>query len=381
MSFDEEEVTAKDREPGPDVTRKLFRQWQMARRGRFPAEDMTNPVWRWLFRGRVDPYHANERFKSRLKKMLGTIDFPNEPRWAGCRLGQSRTQLSDGRLFWIAGEHEDFYDPDFYIYNDVIVQQADGDTQIYGYPETSFRPTDFHSATLVNDEKTILLIGSIGYPEQRDIGRTPIYALDTENFQIDEIASTGNHPGWISKHTATLSEDESSIIISGGEVMTEDGLLESIDDWSLTLADFRWTRLTLRKWIRFQVGRADQTGLHLWNYDMRKFSLEHPGAGLDREDDLADEIGAEPNMEAYDALYKPPVPHSPVDQDPENEDGWRTKKVTIEGVPVRYTDEMEHLTVTIEGDLPKTIVDSLAKDLCSKLALVENTDCRIKWID
>ena len=109
MMLDDEEIKEEDRESGPDVTPKLFRKWQKARRGSIVAEDMTNPVWVWLFRGRVDPYHASERFKSRLGKLLGSIDFPDEPCWAGCRMGQSRTELADGRVFWIAGEHEDYY--------------------------------------------------------------------------------------------------------------------------------------------------------------------------------------------------------------------------------------------------------------------------------
>ena len=40
---------------------------------------------------------------------------------SGCsrffRLGGTRTELSDGRVIWIGGEHEDGYDPDFCIYN------------------------------------------------------------------------------------------------------------------------------------------------------------------------------------------------------------------------------------------------------------------------
>lgn len=380
MTYDDE-VRDADRDPGPDVTPKLFRQWQLARRGEAPAEDMTNPVWRWLFRGRVDPYHANERFRSRLAKMLRKTDFPSAPRWAGCRMGQSRTKLADGRTFWIAGEHEDYYDPDFFIYNDVIVEREDGEVRIYGYPEATFRPTDFHSATAIDNDKKILLIGSIGYSSERQSGQTQIYSLDTESLAIDEVDSTGNPPGWLSKHNAHLSDDGSTIVVSGGEVMTEDGFLENIDEWSLSLRDFSWTRLTMRRWVRFQVARIDQSGLHLWQYEMRRFAIEHPRSGLDREDDLADEIGTEPDMEAYASLYTPTVSHSPIDPDPENDDDWREKRITIDGVLVRYTDDMDRLTVTVQGDLPKEVIESLAVDLKEKLERIENTECQIKWIE
>ena len=71
----------------------------------------------------------------------------------------------------IAGEHEDFYDPDFCIYNDVFVERARRPPGIYRYPKDVFPPTDFHTATLVGDE--IILIGSLGYRDLRRAGRSP----------------------------------------------------------------------------------------------------------------------------------------------------------------------------------------------------------------
>ena len=73
--------------------------------------------------------------------------------WCFDRFGTSKTALEDGRTVHIGGEHEDFYDPDFHIYNDVIVVSSSGQVAIYGYPLEAFPPIDFHSATLVG--KTI----------------------------------------------------------------------------------------------------------------------------------------------------------------------------------------------------------------------------------
>lgn len=39
--YKNDRVIASGREPGLEVTSKLFRAWQVARRGRIPAEDMT----------------------------------------------------------------------------------------------------------------------------------------------------------------------------------------------------------------------------------------------------------------------------------------------------------------------------------------------------
>ena len=48
---------------------------------------------------------------------------------------------------------------------------------------------------------------------------------------------------------------------------------------------------------------------------------------------------------------------------------------------MHYVDDMDHVTVTIEGNLDRAIVESLAEDLRAKLALVENVECWIKWIE
>ncbi len=93
------------------------------------------------------------------------------PVWCNERFGASLTELPDGRFVQIGGEHEDFYDPDFCIYNDVIVFDGKGNFQIYGYSRETFPPTDFHSATLVGE--FIYIVGSLGYVDERKIGTTP----------------------------------------------------------------------------------------------------------------------------------------------------------------------------------------------------------------
>merc|ERR1719473_2000472 len=77
-----------------------------------------------------------------------------DPVWTFHRFGRTVTQLPCGRLVMIGGEHEDYYHPDFCIYNDVGIftpgQGAeDGSIEILGYPRSVFPPTDFHSATFV----------------------------------------------------------------------------------------------------------------------------------------------------------------------------------------------------------------------------------------
>lgn len=137
---------------------------------------------------------------------------PPGPVWSAERFGQSLTLLPDGRIVRIGGEHEDFYDPDFCIYNDVFVHHPDGRIQLFCYPAAVFPPTDFHSATLVGHD--IILIGALGYPERRQSGVTPVFALDTRSFAIRPLAVQGIPPGWIYEHHAVRRGH--TIEITGG---------------------------------------------------------------------------------------------------------------------------------------------------------------------
>lgn len=162
----------------------------------------------------------------------------DRPIWCFARMGSSATYLPDGRFIFIAGEHEDGYDPDFCIYNDVVVIGRDRSVRLFLYPRTIFPPTDFHSATLVGNE--ILIIGSIGYPEDRRVGETPIYALNLDDYSIRKIITTGEQPGWVSEHVAQKVGDR--IIVSEGTVWGGRRRVPLQGAYELDLVKLHWTR-------------------------------------------------------------------------------------------------------------------------------------------
>jgi hypothetical protein len=135
-----------------------------------------------------------------------------DPPWCFDRLGMSYTRLEDGRSVLVAGEHEDGSDPDFRIFNDVIVIHPDGGIQVFGYPASDFEPTDFHSATLVGDN--IWIIGGLGYVRRRS-GPIPVYRLNVTTFEIQKIETTGDVPTRIYDHVARLVGNQ--IEISSGK--------------------------------------------------------------------------------------------------------------------------------------------------------------------
>ena len=200
-----------------------YEDFEAARVRRFASrngEDVTTPYYVAMIRSGVNAYvalHALAPTPERYDR-FGEQAIP--PIWCAERFGQSLTFLPDGRIVQIAGEHEDHYDPDFCIYNDVFVHGTDGSVRVFGYPESDFPPTDFHSATLVG--RYLLIIGNLGYPVHRTMHTTPVYRLDTTDMTIAHFATTGCAPSWPHKHHAVLISDN-EIEVSGGTVIHTEG--------------------------------------------------------------------------------------------------------------------------------------------------------------
>ncbi len=186
------------------MTEEEFLKNRTRRFGNANPERMELPFWRAMVRNGWEGYQAAWHFGDH------SVDKEN-PVWCHKRFGMSLTKLDDGRFIQIAGEHEDSYDPDFCIYNDVIIHDGKGGFEILGYPEEVFPPTDFHSATLVG--QSIYIIGNLGYPTCTD--ETPVYRFDIGSGKIEHVSTTGTSPGWIHRHDAKFIDN--GIRISGGK--------------------------------------------------------------------------------------------------------------------------------------------------------------------
>jgi ankyrin repeat protein len=209
--------------------------------GKANPEVMEIEFWQAMVQSGIGAWGARKRFDDTGDNVLRHED---EPVWCFDRFGRTITQLPDGRIIEIGGEHEDSYDPDFCIYNDVVVYQGDGKFTILGYPKHIFPPTDFHSATLVREY--IYIIGCLGYRDERIYNETPVYRLHSQTFKIEKIETTGEKPGWINQHKAYYQE-QSQICITGGKVFVrvEDrtDYVENDNDYILDLKKMSWNRV------------------------------------------------------------------------------------------------------------------------------------------
>jgi ankyrin repeat protein len=211
--------------PEPDaalleVAAADFRRAATRRFGASNPERMREPFWEAMVRSGVGAYAARQAFETSSTVTASAV-------WCAQRFGQSLTFLPDGRIVLIGGEHEDHYDPDFCIYNDVFVHSPDGSIAIFGYPESVFPPTDFHTATLVGD--SIYVIGSVGYEGSRNYQQTPVHRLDTRSFRIEPVHAVGASPGWLYGHRA-VQIGPREIRVWGGKLVTLDGAKEQHED-------------------------------------------------------------------------------------------------------------------------------------------------------
>jgi ankyrin repeat protein len=194
-------------------------------------ESIDNPAWNEMIRTMISAQAARDQL---------SVESTSYPSWCFDRFGMSLTLLPDGRAVHIGGEHEDFYDPDFCIYNDAVVHERNGMFRVYGYPAEVFPPTDFHTATY--HEESIIIIGGLGYQDQRQYGTTPVYRLDCRTWKITPQPTIGYGPGWIHKHQASILGNE--LRITGGKILAvHDGKEMMIDNqkrYRLSLSTFTW---------------------------------------------------------------------------------------------------------------------------------------------
>jgi len=408
------------------ITPEVVSEWWTPRFGSSNPERMNNPLWEWLVRTRIEACAAADQF-SYPETSKCDHDFLG-PAWCFARMGQSVTPLPDGRAVLISGEHEDHYDQDFNIYNDVTVYHPDGSLDIFGYPREIFPPTDFHTATLIGDR--IVIIGNFGYPQDRRKGETQVAELDLSTWKMRLVPTSGESPGWIHSHVAESGLDRESIVVRAGLIdsTVREGkcpLLENPDQWSLDLERWQWSRVTREPWERYAFGADGLRSLPFWIMDSLPFTMQYyagskpdpdkpapqqlvppekwaaflshfgdANAKAQAEAAMVYEMGCNPDMGVYKSLYQPYVPHHPlpdIESEEEEEDeayeeegpfDWDEEdysgpegvfegtRISVDGVVVRYKKSDPQVVLTIEGVLPEETVASLVSDLQQKLEIL-----------
>ncbi|HEX8613847.1 MAG TPA: hypothetical protein VF800_21435 [Telluria sp.] len=349
-------------ESPPELTQDEFLAWRSPRLVAGNPTPSNNPLWHWLVRTQWSAYQANKLFH-------GPSSFDAGPAWCFERFGKSETVLPDGSIVHIGGEHEDYYDPDFFIYNDVTMIAPDGAIEILDYSPDVFPPTDFHSATLVGND--IIIIGCLGNPDQRVTGHTPVFKFDVDTRAINCIDASGESPGWISHHSAELCLDTRAIIVRGGEILRDGDLppVENIDTWSFDVASSRWTRQTMRDWQRWTMMRTDRKPGRLWQIRQALWDRDNGWEGKENGWKYADK----PDFEALAALYCID-PGMTVVEDGRN---YNVYRVIIDGITVRFKEHRFFVSAIVEGRLADERVRTLQEKTVATLCQLEQSEWHI----
>jgi hypothetical protein len=328
----------------PERMRLEFWEW-MIRGGEIPPEELVRPLGEFglvmrdgVLKSWYGPCRARDYFGIPLNRDDGPI-------WTFDRDGASRIELPDGRTVCIGGEHEDWYDPDFYIYNDVVILGPSDEIEIYGYPSDVFPPTDSHSATLIGDQ--IIIIGCLGYSEQRQCGHTPVFALDLFDYHIRRIATSGEEPGWIFKHTADFDQN-ATITIRGGQIDPggKKSFRHNVEDFALDVETGIWRRLTNRNWLQFSIRQAD------WNL----FVLE---CGVEMEALLPSDV---------ECSFDP-------DKD------LNYARLMVRGVPISLTTRSIYtIDIIIEGALPPDVIQRVVETIRSNAEKAIHRQCVVEQL-
>jgi len=198
------------------------------RRGRLygrtnPTDNTDRAYWRWMILTGTTAWGARQEFKKDIQDFADEDVFKRDSIWCFDRFGRTVTELPDGREVIIAGEHEDFGDDNFCVYNDVVVllPQRAGIAHIWSYPEDVFPPTDNHAAVHLPKLNEIWIIG--GYSGRAcEEGKTLVFSLNLQDWSIREIETQGTAPqGYLWKFAAT--QHGNTITCTGGKIRPKRG--------------------------------------------------------------------------------------------------------------------------------------------------------------
>lgn len=314
----------------PQITAEQYLERCKRHFGNANPERLHNPVWDWMIREGHNPYAARKSLG-----LEGNHQLPGDPDWCFDRFGAAIVEMPGGRIITIGGEHEDYYDPEFCIYNEVIVQRGE-EIEIYGYPRSVFPPTDFHSATLVGDD--IVIIGRVGYLEDRQPDTTPVFRLNTRSYQIEPVKTRGHGPAGLCHHRAAYLCDSNEIEVTGGQISRGPGDRSvskgNFDHHRLALHDFTWRRMTDNSaWRQYKIQ---------YESDMRHFSVD---------------------WESGEALTRLGYPCD-LGEDDDVGDTDTAHTMYVGGVPVRVVIKYSHVHLVFQGALAQDDIDALIEKLC-----------------
>lgn len=323
----------------PTISEQEYGMWMGARRGTEHAQLVSNRYWHASILGQYHKFEQAQEDWWMKNKRYAT------PQWHFCRFGHTETLLPNCSLFLIAGEFEDWYDPDFYIYNDVIEWQLGKLPEIYCYPSTDFPPTDFHTTVSVDNGNRLIIIGSLGYHDERDEDHIQVLQLDVSSRRIEKIKCIGDDPGWMDSVDASVRSD--------GKILVKDGwkrcssTLVNVEEYVLDPNTWKWEQLTNRNWHRIVISRKDSK-------DITSSILY----------EILDNLSMD--FVFMDKLY------------------WSRSetfyRIRVEGIVMTMTKRYPCVLIIVEGDFSTSRISRIVSEMVAAASSAEKAECVSEWV-
>lgn len=245
-----------------------------------------------------------------------------EPLWTPphLRLNQSRQSIFKKHIFniaiggntaatdWKEYDYNDYYNPDFKIYNDVTIRHFDSKYELWNYPEEQFPPVYAHDTVHDKNIDFVYITGGLGSGDRQRKNITEIYQLNLETKDIEHIEALGDSPPCLHNHHTKMWNDD-LIEMRDGDILKNGKAIKNLYVWYFNLKTKTWLKKDQEIYQHWLITSSNSDGLFLdiskeilKMEDEKNYSVE---LIEERKQDIFKFYGYIPDYKIYLNLYRP----------------------------------------------------------------------------
>ena len=276
-----------------------------------------NEVFHWLIKSNIIWVHELQEYLHNQKFDL------KEPFWVAAhnRLGSSHVSIFNKYIDvidiggntaahdWKWYDYNDYYNPDFKIYNDVCIK-ADGlkKIELWSYPEEQFPPVYNHDTVYDKNMNLVYITGGLGLGERQRKNITEIYQLNLETKDIEHVDTLGESPPCLHNHHTKMWNYD-LIEMRDGNILKNGKAIKNLYVWYFNLKTKTWLKQKQEIYQHWLITSSDSDELFL---DISKEILKMEDEIFyssefieEHKQDIFKYYGYVPDYQTYLNLYRP----------------------------------------------------------------------------
>jgi len=138
--------------------------------------------------------------------------------------------------------------------------------------------------------------------------------------------------------------------------------VENLVTWEFDLGSKSWSVAEAKPFQRWLLVREDESYNDLWGIGRVVCASRSVRKGKIAEGYQSEfaKRGHVVDAELFDARFTPPIPHSPIEPDPDCSE-YHVHRFLVDGVTVRIVEGMHEIAVTVEGQLSSDMLEALER--------------------